>query len=285
MFAKTVRYLKHLRAMQRISISLSRGNLTSSTRSIDLTDPKSWEFSAFSQNGEDGIIDVLTSKIKNPNRYFIEIGSSDGLENNTSYLAVAKKYSGLMIEAGKKASDDCDMNIASLCTKDFVKCIHKFITKENIKEIKDIALYSDPDVFSLDIDSYDYYIAKEIMEIGFRPKIFAVEYNSAFGSEQSLTVDFVTDFNNVTAQTEGLYYGVSIAGWKVFFKKWGYEFISVDMNGVNAFFVNSAEFDKDFLQNIKGIDFAENILQRIRFKSTWEEQFKRIKPMKLVNIH
>ena len=36
------------------------GNLN---RSIDLTETASWEFSGFSQNGEDGIIDILCNQI------------------------------------------------------------------------------------------------------------------------------------------------------------------------------------------------------------------------------
>lgn len=58
-----------------------------------------------------------------------------------------------------------------------------FVTQDNIQQVKNISLYNDPDVFSLDIDSTDYYIAKAVMAMGFRPKIFVVEYNSAFGPE------------------------------------------------------------------------------------------------------
>ena len=88
-------------------MALSRGTATSALRQIDSTSPNSWEFSGFSQNGEDGIIDFLTRKVLRPNRYFIEIVSGDGTENNTSWLAIARRYSGLMIEGNRKLSKWC----------------------------------------------------------------------------------------------------------------------------------------------------------------------------------
>jgi len=71
MISKLNRYLHHLRRMQRMNMALSRGAATSALRNVDLTKPDTWEFSGFSQNGEDGIIDVLTRQILKPNRYFI----------------------------------------------------------------------------------------------------------------------------------------------------------------------------------------------------------------------
>ncbi len=60
-------------------------------RDVDLRSPQSWEFSGFSQNGEDGILDVLRRQLKQRNRYFVEIGSADGLQNNSSWLVVAEQ--------------------------------------------------------------------------------------------------------------------------------------------------------------------------------------------------
>jgi hypothetical protein len=269
--------------MQRINISLSRGAIASHTRSIDLTDPQSWEFSALSQNGEDGIIDVLLSQCKNRNRYFIEIGSSDGIENNTSYLAIVKKYRGIMVEGNQNSSDECDLNVAYLCTKDFINCVSMFVNQENVEQLKNLSLYLDPDVFSLDIDGMDYYVAKAIMETGFRPKIFVVEYNSAFGSEKSLTLEYQKNFTGAP-KYKGLYYGVSLSGWKKFFKMFGYQFITVEANGVNAFFVDSNNFNQDFLKNIQGLNFAENVFQGLRTRSNWKAQFDLIKHLEFIEI-
>jgi hypothetical protein len=281
---KAIREAKKFRAIQRINLGLSRGAIASSLRCIDLTNPISWEFSALSQNGEDGVIDLLISKIQNPNKYFVEIGSSDGIENNTSFLAIAKKFRGVMIEGGKKTSLDCELNIASLCSHLFVKCICEFINRDNIIRIlKESAIYNDPDIFSLDIDGNDYYIAKTILENGFNPKIFIVEYNSAFGPEKTQTIEYQADFD-YSNDPNGLYYGVSVTGWRKLFDKFGYRFISVDSNGVNAFFVNLKYFDSSFLDNIRGLEFAENAYQSLKFKDGWNYQYSLIQDKEIVNI-
>ena len=77
------RTFSDLQDRQRIAIALAKGARMSARR-IDLRAPATWEFSAFSQNGEDGILDVLRSKLIDANRSFIEIGASDGIENNTA---------------------------------------------------------------------------------------------------------------------------------------------------------------------------------------------------------
>src|SRR6478752_6955145 len=68
-----------------ISIALSRAAANISLRILDEKNPVSWEFSGFSQNGEDGILDFLWTKLKTKNRYFVEIGAANGLENNTAW--------------------------------------------------------------------------------------------------------------------------------------------------------------------------------------------------------
>ena len=79
-------YLLDTRDRQRINIALSKGGAMMHARNIDLTQPATWEFSGFSQNGEDGILDVLRKNLLESNRYFIEIGAADGIENNSAWL-------------------------------------------------------------------------------------------------------------------------------------------------------------------------------------------------------
>jgi len=45
-----------------------------------------FEAKVFSQNGEDGIIAEIFRRIGTINRYFVDFGSSDGMENNTVFL-------------------------------------------------------------------------------------------------------------------------------------------------------------------------------------------------------
>ncbi len=274
--------INHIRSMQQIVMSLARAGASASVRVINISDPNSWEFSGFSQNGEDGIIDFLCQQIKHPNRYFIEIGSSYGIENNTAWLAIGKKFNGIMIEGNPKASVQAS-NLYGILNIG-VECINAFVTKNNISQLKDWALHHAPDLFSLDIDGNDYYIAEDIMRSGFKPKIIVVEYNSAFGPSQKLTISYEDNFNMSAAHETHLYYGVSICGWRRFFEKWGYKFITVDKNGVNAFFVNPAEFEAEFIDKLKGLEFQENFNKMRKFRVSWDKQWELIKHMNYFEI-
>ncbi|HRE31753.1 MAG TPA: hypothetical protein PLD88_07265, partial [Candidatus Berkiella sp.] len=129
--------------------------------------------------GEDGIIDYLCTQIIEPNRYFVEIGAADGLENNTAWLAIARKFSGLMIEGSPQLAQRAANAIPQYNLG--VKVLNAFVTQNNVKALLQECLYQDPDVFSLDIDGMDYYVLQAMLQAGFCPKMIVVEYNAAFG--------------------------------------------------------------------------------------------------------
>ena len=277
-----MKYLLDIRARQRIIIALSKGGAMMQARNIDLRLPATWEFSGFSQNGEDGILDVLRKQLINSNRYFIEIGVSDGIENNSAWLVVAEKYGGIMIEGDPKLAARAKRMVAGHSVGG--ECRNMFVTRENVQELKSLAFYQDPDVFSLDIDGNDYYIAQAILDGGFKPKIFVVEYNSVYGPDRSVTVEYRDDFAFTSAHPTQLYYGVSIAGWRKFFESRGYRFVTVDRNGVNAFFVDPAFFEPAFLGGIKPLEFAENRYQYRKFRMPSEKQFALISNQQFISI-
>lgn len=275
-------FLAQARERHKVMIALSKGSAMMHARHIDLSQPATWEFSGFSQNGEDGILDVLRRQLKSSNRYFIEIGAADGLENNSAWLVVAERYSGIMVEG--------DATLAATATRAVIpysigaECRNMFVTRENAGELRALAFHHDPDVFSLDIDGNDYYIAEALFAAGFRPKIFVVEYNSVFGAERSMTVEYKSDFVFSRAHATQLYYGVSIMGWRNFFARQGYRFVTTDLNGVNGFFVDPACFDTSFLDQVQGQAFAENRYQHRKFRLDSGQQFKLIADQKFVTI-
>jgi len=279
---RLMNYALDLRDRQRIIIALTKGAAMMQARNIDLTRPGTWEFSGFSQNGEDGLLDVLRRQLRKSNRYFIEIGSSDGVENNSSWLVVVEKFNGIMIDGNPEliARARRVIGIYSMGAE----CKNMFVTVESAKTLKQLAFHADPDVFSLDIDGNDYYVAKALFEAGFRPKIFAVEYNSSYGPERSLTIEYQKDFAFLSAHPSGLYSGVSIRGWRRFFESQGYRFVTVDRSGVNAFFVDPACFDAAFLDAVQPLEFVENSFHLTKFRKTHEDQFGMIADQKFVAI-
>lgn len=282
MLDKVIRNIRLAQTKQHIGLALARAASTSMLRQVDEASPSTWEFSGFSQNGEDGVIDFLTRKIKSPNHYFIEIGASNGLENNSSWLAIGRKFNGLMVEGNAAASAWCssfmplyNLGVESICS---------YVSKANVQELFGRSLFRDPDVFSLDIDSLDYYVVQEILKQGLRPKIVVVEYNSAYGPDQAVTVEYADNFDRYRFHASGLYYGASVMAFRRLLESHGYRFITVEHNGVNAFFVDPDAFDQEFLARVQGLPFAENFFKRQQFKSTWNKQFKLIEGLPLVNV-
>lgn len=282
MIKRFMNYLLDTRDRQRINIALSKGSAMMHARNIDLKQPATWEFSGFSQNGEDGILDVLRKNLLSSNRYFIEIGAADGIENNTGWLLVAEKYNGLLIDGSAHLVERARRTIVGYSIG--AECHNMFVTKESVSDIKAMALHHDPDVFSLDIDGNDYHIAQAILDGGFRPKIFVVEYNSVYGPERSMTIEYQPSFVFTKAHPTHLYYGVSISGWRKFFENNGYRFVTVDRNGVNGFFVDPKFFDEFFLDGVQGLTFADNQSQYKRFRFSSEKQFALIADQKFISI-
>jgi len=282
MIQRILDQLLDFRDRQRILVALGRGAATLNARYVDVTDPGSWEFSGFSQNGEDGLISVLRRHIRDQNRYFIEIGAADGVENNSSWLAIAEKLSGLMIEGDRRLARRGERLMSSLSVG--VEVRNMFVGRSNAHEVVEWALYRDPDVFSLDIDGMDFYVAEALFAAGLRPKIAVVEYNSAFGPDRKFTVKYADNFDFRAAHPSALYYGVSVAGWREFFGRHGYRFITVDRNGVNAVFVCPEHFDGGFVDAVRGRVFAENWYQLRKFRVPHEQQFRMISELAFVEI-
>jgi hypothetical protein len=275
-------YLLDLRDRQRITVALGRGAAMMNARKIDLTAPSTWEFSGFSQNGEDGILDVLRRQLKSSNRCFMEIGAGDGIENNTAWLAIVEKHSGIMIDGDARSVARAARMLSS--SNLGVECRHMFVVPRVAAQVVSLARQRDLDVLSVDIDGCDYYVVQALLDAGMRPRIMVVEYNSVFGQERSATIEYREDFDFTSAHPTQLYYGVSIAGWRTFLGKRGYRFVTVERNGVNAFFVDPGHFDPSFLQALRGLDFAENHYQLRKFRVPSEEQFSLIASQRFVAI-
>lgn len=276
-------YLVDLRSRQQMNIALSKGATMMGARKLDLAHPETWEFSGFSQNGEDGILEVLRGQLTTSNRYFIEIGSADGMQNNSSWLVVAEQYDGLTIDGNAELVKRAQRSIQGYSIG--VECLNMFVNPGSIPQLRMLSRHLDPDVFSLDIDGVDYHVARAILGGGFRPKIFVVEYNSVYGPQRSMTIPYQDNFVFTKAHPTHLYYGVSVSAWRKFFEGHGYRFVTVDRKGVNAFFVDPACFAPNFLDRVNGCQFAENVYQRQKFKGAlFQEQFSLIADQKFHDV-
>ncbi|ETD25943.1 hypothetical protein [Helicobacter canis] len=165
-----------------------------------------------------------------------------------------------------------------------VEVVEKFIDKHNIHELLEMCLYKDMDVFCIDIDGNDYYMMKLFLDSGFSPSIIVAEYNSTYGPDKSITIQYRDDFSYSLAHPTMLYYGVSVEAWRRLLGKYGYKFITCDSRGVNVFFAKVDRFEQEFLDNIKGLAYQENFYELRKFKLPNHERFKLIENMEFVEI-
>ena len=266
--------------MGRVEAACSRGALNVLTRSVDPRRPQTWEFAAFSQNGEDGIIDHLLGQLRVRDRYFIEVGAADGLENNSAYLAYVKKWPGLMIDGDTAKSRRARELLQPLNWG--VKYVNAFVTPQTVGEIMAAAHTGEPDFFSLDIDSNDFHVVSAFLDAGLRPKIACVEYNSAFGPERSLTIPYTPGLDYLTFHPSQLYYGASVAAWRSLFGRNGYRFVTVESNGVNAFFVDPEAVALP--DDLDPVAFAENTTHLAKRGVDWRGQLEMIEGLPLVEV-
>lgn len=292
---ETLHAVNRVELNNRISLALARASATAPLRNIEPGNPLSWEFCGFSQHGEDGIVDYLCSCLSSSNRFFFEIGAADGIENCTAWLAYAKGYGGVWVEGNPTLSA---MAREAVHGKNWaVHCINCFVDQDAVPKLLKMCPVSDPDVFSLDIDSIDYFIGKRVLELGIRPKICVVEYNSAFGPEQCLTVPYLRGFDRWTQQSD-LYYGCSVGAWRQLFAKYGYQFVTVERSGTNAFFVDPGAFPTGFAKRIAGMSFRDNQGDQNSFtaprrdesndlvlpRREWQGQFSVLRKLPLVDV-
>jgi hypothetical protein len=248
----SIKFLKYiffkLREKNIFNTGLAIANINLNKKKIHSL--KDIEFSSFSQNGEDGILDWLISKIKlNERLRFIEFGCGDFMECNTRFLLKKRNWKGLLVDSEKNNTDIIIRD--SMFWRHDIRVINKKLNKNNINQILiDNNHIKEIGVLSLDIDGNDYWV---INELKFRPAIIVCEYNGIFGDKYQLTVPYDKDFMRTRKHYSNLYFGASILALIENLKKKNYFFVGSDSSGVNAFFV-----EKKYFKNIS--NKIENIL-------------------------
>lgn len=194
------------------------------------------EFKAFSQWGEDGIIQYLIHKVPIADTSFVEFGVENYTEANTRFLLINNQWRGLVL-------DGTEHNIDYI-QKDDIYWRHdltaecQFITRDNINDVLTASGFLDDiGLLSIDIDGNDYWVWDAINVI--RPRIVVCEYNSVFGPEHAVTIPYDENFNWSEAHYSHLYFGASIAALCGLAEQKGYDFIGCNSAGINAFFVRS----------------------------------------------
>lgn len=192
------------------------------------------EFSVFSQWGDDGIIQYLIHTLNITNKTFIEFGVENYTESNTRFLLMNDNWKGLVIDGSEKNIQYIKND--SISWKHDLTAIHSFITKDNINNlIKDAGFSGDIGLLHIDVDGNDYWFWNCLTVVN--PIIVVMEYNSAFGADEAITIPYQEDFIASKAHYSGVYFGSSLKALNNLANEKGYSLVGCNSNGNNAYFI------------------------------------------------
>jgi len=245
---------------------------------------KNSEFKIYSQNGEDGIINYIFSKIDFTNKTFIEFGIENGRECNTANLSINNGWNGLLIDGDKKSIQEANSYYNNKITlmPNQVKIMNRFITKDNINKIfTEAGINGEIDLLSIDIDGNDYWVLEAINAV--KPRVIIAEYNAAFGAERSITIKYDPKFQRYDKDKTGMYFGVSLTALAKLAKTKGYVLIGCESTGCNAFFVRKDIAKKSKLKELSVKEAYYPMLRRLK-KESLKEQLDKIKNFEFFEI-
>lgn len=200
------------------------------------------ELKTYSQNGEDGILLFIFSRLGVKYHRFIEFGIQDGRECNTANLSLNFGWRGLLMDGDEAQVQRARQYYVGRLGDDAgrVRIERAFITAENVDAvISGFGCEGDIDLLSIDIDGNDYHVWKSITVV--RPRVVVIEYNTHLGPERSLTVKYDPEFRQYEKHPSGWYFGASLVALTRLAGSRGYRLVGCDSNGINAFFVLDEE--------------------------------------------
>ena len=184
----------------------------------------------WSQSDEDGILEEIFTRANIVSGKFIEIGSGDGLQNNTIAL-LSKGWAGGWIDANRLA-----IEIPNNCSN--LKFIQSWVTDENVLDLFNQLLTklnaSQLDLFSLDLDGNDFHFLSKILEFGHRPSVVVLEYNARVPANSH----WVMPFNPTHQWVSDDYFGASLGAFVKIMDQYDYRLVACSVQGSNAFFIH-----------------------------------------------
>jgi hypothetical protein len=211
------------------------------------------EFKAFSQWGEDGIIQYLINSIAIQNQVFIEFGVETYIESNTRFLLVNNNWSGLVLDGSQSNIEYIKSD--SIYWRYNLKADCAFINSSNINGlISRNGLSGDIGLLSVDIDGNDYWVWKAIDVVN--PSIVVCEYNSLWGFRDAVTTPYDPGFVRSKKHYSNLYYGASIKALNNLASSKGYTLVAGNLAGNNVFFVKN-----ELLGSLKALSVEEAWVQ------------------------
>lgn len=192
---------------------------------LDLT---SFELKAFSQNGEDGVIQEVLRRIGPGSQSFAEFGIGTGVEGNCVFLAQVLGWRGVFLEGDRQSFERLATRCAHVAT---VSAVNAYVEPETIDGLLlESGVDPEPAVLSIDVDGNDYYLWEATESI--RPRLLIIEYNAALDPQEVLVQPYSPTGPDGTA-----FFGASLGALETLGHRKGYRLVHTELAGVNAFFV------------------------------------------------
>ena len=194
-------------------------------------------FRAYSENEEDGIIQLIFAVIGTTNRKCAEIAFSYAEGSNTTNLITNWGWDGLVVEGDPvKARSARTYFRTNRDTSHWLpQIVESWITADNVNDVLAAAgIDEDIDFLSLDLDGMDYWVWKSLTIT--RPRLVLVEAQLGWGPDDAVTVPYDPRF---VADDPGdaSYSGASLAAFVRLGREKGYRLIGTIRYGYNAFFL------------------------------------------------
>jgi hypothetical protein len=193
------------------------------------------EMRFYSQNGEDGIVQLLLAAVGTETRKTVEICAGDGVECNSANLIVTHGWTGLLVDGGDelvtRGRRFYEDNAETWYWPPTL--LQSWVTRDNVNAlVHDAGFSGDVDVLTIDLDGVDYWIWEALDCV--RSRIVIVEYNAGWGPEEAMTVPYSDSF---AWEHGSQYFGASLGAMITLAGRKGYRFVGTNSYGFNAFFV------------------------------------------------
>lgn len=185
----------------------------------------------YSQFGEDGIIAEIFGRIGERDRFFLEIGTENGIHNNTRFL-LEQGWRGVWVDVdfrdGRQIFDEYVASGALIL-------IEANASADNINQLLD--QHNVPaafDFLSIDIDHNTSHLWRALDR---RARAACIEYNAALPASVAAEVPY--DPSICWDQTN--WFGASLKMLQKIAEGKGMRLVGCELSGINAFFVDADE--------------------------------------------
>jgi len=181
-----------------------------------------------SEHGENNVIDSVFSKVKPQNKVFVDAGAYGARSSNT-YKLVEQGWRGVLIEENPVLIPDMKEKFRD---NKGVKIIEAHISPTNLEDLIGYHLPINFDFLSIDVDSYEYEIWKNLTL--YKPNLVCIEVNQFEPDFKVIDYDPSFSMWASTNKRDG-YGGATIGLVNKLAKEKGYDYLCWDVS--NAFYI------------------------------------------------